>query len=221
MCSSWFFLCWLTGAQRQTSFQGTEFQHCCWLFYWETISVVRQALQLLDGGKKKKWDAGVLVKCTSLFSVMWMDSKSRHGGMCVLSMLTKTWISRADSLWQTFLWEHKWPSSECEPFLVLSTELQLRSAAAGRRKSKFAFQDLFVLLFSGLPYLICPKFELSFLQESWAPSPSPPVVFTAWHLEMVLTSFDKHTHLESQCGCSEKRRHFFFSFLFMNWRHNA
>lgn len=116
---------------------------------------------------------------------------------------------------------NKWPSSECEPFLVLSTELQLRSAAAGRRKSKFAFQDLFVLLFSGLPYLICPKFELSFLQESWAPSPSPPVVFTAWHLEMVLTSFDKHTHLESQCGCSEKRRHFFFSFLFMNWRHNA
>lgn len=76
MCSSWFFLCWLTGAQRQTSFQGTEFQHCCWLFYWETISLVRQALQLLDGGREP-WDASVLVKRTSLFSVMWMDSQRK------------------------------------------------------------------------------------------------------------------------------------------------
>lgn len=112
-------------------------------------------------------------------------------------------------------------SSECDPFMVLSTKLQLRSAAPGRRKSKFAFQDLFVLLFSGFPYLIYPKFELHFLQEPWAPSPSPSVVFTACHLEMVLTSFDKHIHVESQCGRSKKRRHFFFPFLFMNWRHNV
>lgn len=140
--------------------------------------------------------------------------------MYVLSMLTKTWISRADNPWQTLLWEHKWPSSESDPFVALSTKLQLRFAAPGRTKSKFAFQDLFVL-FSGLPHLIYPKFKLHFLQESWVPFPSPSVVFTACHLEMVLTSFHKHLHLESQCGCPEKGRHFFFSFLFMNWRHNV
>lgn len=70
------------------------------------------------------------------------------------------------------------------PIHGTSTKLQLRSAAPGRRKSKFAFQDLLVLLFSGFPYLIYPKFGLHFFQESWAPSPSPPVAFIVCHLEM-------------------------------------
>lgn len=75
MCSSWFFLCWLTGAQRQTSFEGTEFQHCCWLFYWETVSVARQAVQLLDE-VKKTWNASVSVKCKPLFSVDGLTKKA-------------------------------------------------------------------------------------------------------------------------------------------------
>lgn len=121
-----------------------------------------------------------------------------------------TWISRSDNLWQALLWEHKWPSSECDPFLGLSTKLQLRSAAPWGRKSKFALQDL-CPFFWIYPILFTQIYPYLLLQESWASPPTPSVLFIACHLEMVLTSFDKHIHLESQCGCSKKRRHFFFS----------
>lgn len=84
-------------------------------------------------------------------------------------------------------------------------------------KGQLAFQELFVLLFSGFLHLTFPKFEWRFLQESFASSASHSVVFIACQSEIVLTSFDKHLHLESQCGCPEnKRRPFFSSFLFMN-----
>lgn len=62
------------------------------------------------------------------------------------------------------------------------------------KRASLNVQEHLILIFSSLPHLDFPKFELCFLLDNCSFSPSP-VVFIACQSKMVLSFFVKHLHL--------------------------
>lgn len=139
---------------------------------------------------------------------MWMDSHSRHKGMCLLTTLRDLIFKNSqpvtDSPWEHDffrVWSTLGASHEVTVEICCSFEGQ-RASLLSKRSWPFF-----------LAYPTFPNFELHFLQESCASSPSSSVAFTPCQSEMVLTFFDKHLHLESQCGCPARQKGTFLFFL--------